>query len=72
MSFRFSEAHHNYLAEKHSVSVSTIRRNIMRLIETKQVVKVYRRNPKGNSLGKPIYLFTHHPNFNLVINCRLN
>lgn len=52
-----------YLGERYGVSDRTIRRIVRELEEAGLIYTVYRRHSKGNSKGKPVYLFTQHPYF---------
>lgn len=52
-----------YLGERYEVSDRTIRRVVSDLEKAGLIYTVYRRHSKGNSKGKPIYLFTKHPYF---------
>lgn len=52
-----------YLGERYGVSDRTIRRVASELEQAGLIYIVYRRHSKGNSKGKPIYLFTEHPYF---------
>lgn len=52
-----------YLGDRHDISERTVRARMKELIDAGEVVAVYRRNPKGNSRGKPIYLFKRHTYF---------
>ncbi|MFF0566013.1 HTH domain-containing protein [Bacillus velezensis] len=57
-----------YLGERYEVSDRTIRRVISDLEKAGLIYIVYRRHSKGNSKGKPIYLFTQHPYFKYWVN----
>lgn len=52
-----------YLGERYDVSDRTIRRAIKELESAGLIYTIYRRHSKGNSKGKPVYLFTQHPYF---------
>lgn len=59
----FSFAGVEYLAEKCGAGVRTVQRVFEALIDAGQVVKLYRRNPKGNSVKNNVLLFTKHAYF---------
>ena len=59
----FVYASQSYLGERYDVSDRTIRRVMSDLERVGLIYTVYRRHSKGNSKGKPIYLFTQHPYF---------
>lgn len=52
-----------YLGDLYQVSDRTIRRVVKDLEKAGLIYTVYRRHSRGNSKGKPIYLFTQHPYF---------
>lgn len=59
----FVYASQQYLGDRYGVSDRTIRRIANELEKAGLIYIVYRRHSKGNSKGKPIYLFTQHPYF---------
>lgn len=59
----FVYASQSYLSDRYEVSDRTIRRIVRDLEKAGLIYIVYRRHSKGNSKGKPIYLFTKHPYF---------
>lgn len=62
----FNFASHNHIAERYGINERSFRRRLKDLLELNVIKKAYRRNPNGNSLGKPVYVFTAHPNFNQI------
>lgn len=59
--FAFADCEH--IESKYGVSKRTIKLRLKELIDAGLMVKVYRRNKRGNSLGNQIYLFTEHAYF---------
>ncbi|MBU8908201.1 helix-turn-helix domain-containing protein [Desertibacillus haloalkaliphilus] len=53
-------ASQEYIANRYGISDRTIRRVIEKLHKNGVIEIAYRRNPNGNSKGKPMYFFTTH------------
>lgn len=62
----FIYASHNHIGERYGINERSLRRRLKDLLDLNVIKKAYRRNPNGNSLGKPVYVFTAHPNFTQI------
>lgn len=51
------------LRDMYGMSERTVNRRIKELVDAGLMVKAYRRNKNGNSLGNQVYIFVNHPYF---------